>query len=468
MRETCHEEPGGLNAFIDVEDTFDPSVGASSTGAGAAGQEHEEERVAPPAQSRAGSGCRSTSGAAHASEGCRSPRCKARTGPMPYRRRQLPRPAARAAGARSRVAPRLAAAAVQGLAARGGDRCLPPRDRARRCALGAVLLRPRRAACVGKLLCVPSVSDDILEPAAAASVAATNGSAVAFSNTFGRGLSRVGPGDCSWWADFAPLPPKLNLLGGSSPLPIVAFVVCDTILFALASFIRLLLTYLGVETCSINDASAAATLPRIASLFYGALLLLNLVLLFAAVGMILAWHVLGGATQPLAFLPDYAIVLSVIVLTQAVGSSMFRAARSLHDGLLRAFLHTLQPHLQAAYHRAQFQLSLQRAAAVGKHLARPSEYIDSAEAHAAAEEMHNLRAEIEAAERQALLTGDTPVLAPPQAYVHGRMADETRGRTGGYAGGYAAGRILQPVDIYLVLAGDGREASAGGGVPAEI
>ena len=155
-------------------------------------------------------------------------------------------------------------------------------------------------------------------------------------------------------------------------------------------------------------------------------------------------------------LPDYAIVLSVIVLTQAVGSSMFRAARSLHDGLLRAFLHTLQPHLQAAYHRAQFQLSLQRAAAVGKHLARPSEYIDSAEAHAAAEEMHNLRAEIEAAERQALLTGDTPVLAPPQAYVHGRMADETRGRTGGYAGGYAAGRILQPVDIYLVLAGDGR------------
>ena len=457
VRETCHEEPGGLNAFIDVEDTFDPSVGASSTGAGAAGQ-----------GARGGEG----GAAGPIARGFRLPLyewCRAR-------QRGLPLPAlqgsywANALPEGVNFRDQLRVRQVLGLEWLPGWRRQQSKgwllaEAIDVCLHVIALVVVPSALCYyaldaqrawAKLLCVPSVSDDILEPAAAASVAATNGSAVAFSNTFGRGLSRVGPGDCSWWADFAPLPPKLNLLGGSSPLPIVAFVVCDTILFALASFIRLLLTYLGVETCSINDASAAATLPRIASLFYGALLLLNLVLLFAAVGMILAWHVLGGATQPLAFLPDYAIVLSVIVLTQAVGSSMFRAARSLHDGLLRAFLHTLQPHLQAAYHRAQFQLSLQRAAAVGKHLARPSEYIDSAEAHAAAEEMHNLRAEIEAAERQALLTGDTPVLAPPQAYVHGRMADETRGRTGGYAGGYAAGRILQPVDIYLVLAGDGR------------
>ena len=162
------------------------------------GRKHEEERVAPPAQSRAGSGCRSTSGAAHAS-GAAAPRAaRLVLGQCPTRRRQLPRPAARAAGARSRVAPRLAAAASRAGCSR--------RRSMSACTIALVVvpsalcyyaLDAQRA--WAKLLCVPSVSDDILEPAAAASVAATTG-AVAF-NTFGRGLSRVGPGDCSWWAD---------------------------------------------------------------------------------------------------------------------------------------------------------------------------------------------------------------------------------------------------------------------------
>ena len=489
VRETCIVEPGALNAFIDLEDTLDPAQGASGRpGGGPGGGPGGEAAGAPP------------TGRGRVARGFRAPLyewCRAR-------QRGLPLPPLQGSS--------WAASLPEGVTFRDGLRVrhvlglewVPGWRRTQSLhwllveALDVMLhvllllLLPVAVAYYAldaqrqwaQLLCVPSLADVWVAPAAAASVVGATGAATPFSNAFGRGLSHVGPGGCAWWADFAPLPPKLNLLGGDSPLPIVAFAVCDALVLVLASGLRLLLGYLDLEggqppayppASSFASSSASSSgsgsygsspsaaaspppRPSLASalserfaLLHGALLLFNLVLGFTAVGMVLAWHVLGGAVNPLAFLPDYAIVLSAVALVQSVCSSMFRASRSVREGLRAAFLRMMRPHLKLASEVAQFQLSLQRSAAVGKHLARGATWqaIDSGDAQAGME----AAAESEAAERAALLTGGAAAMVPPRAYLKGRQADD--GHAGASAFGYG-GRALQPIDIYLALAGDGR------------
>ena len=285
-----------------------------------------------------------------------------------------------------------------------------------------------------KLLCVPATTDSLLAPAAAASVD-VSGFSVPSTGNLAYAVS-----DCAVWSDLnLRFGPKVNLYGGGNPLPLVYFIVSDAMTLLVTSLFRLLLCYLNPE----RMAGWKLVAHMVATQVFGLMLLLNCLAGFSAVGMVLAWHVLGGATRPVAFLPNYAIVLAVALIMQSVGSSMFRGQHAVREGLHARFLRMLQPHLQSAYHRSQFQLSLQRSAAVGKHLALPEAAAVSVTAETAAE--------AEAAERTALMTGGAAVLVPTSEYMSGRLADESS------AGGANYDRTLQPVDIYLILAGDGRK-----------
>lgn len=290
-------------------------------------------------------------------------------------------------------------------------------------------------------------------PAVAASLTADGAAAAGVAG----GVAR-----CAEQTDFAPIGARLVLLGGSSPLPLLGFVIGACLVLAIASGLRLLLRYANPP----HTSGPLGALYFLVGQLYGLLLLLALALLATGVGVILAFHVVGGIAYPLTFLPSYTAIAALIFVGYAVGSAMFGAARRVREELHKRFLRMLQPHLQAAYARAQGQLAMQREAASGKNLALLPE---------------------RAAARDAALLAEGDVW-------------ENAGRGGSFGGGGgsfggerdplrlthstagaffplhtargvdafsepAAGRTLGPVDIYLMLAGKSHRQTVVWGKP---
>ena len=296
----------------------------------------------------------------------------------------------------------------------------------------------------GRMLCLPDGLDAVLPPAASASITA-DGAATP------RGvLTSGGVGRCAMAADFAPLQYKLTLIGGNSPLPLVAIMVTWEMLLLIVCVLRLAYLYLNLEhTLSVSFATSFFM-----TILHGAFMTIHLAVIFGGAGMILSWSILGAASRPTATLPLYALVVAVVLVIKLVGGRMFSARRLLKEALRTRFLHMLHPHVQRAYTRTQLQLALQRSAAVGKHLARPANWQDidlSEVAHA------------EMLENQMLFATERPPTSqsigsakyPYSAEVEAARAAMISGAMPGHEPYGTEGRMLQPMDVYLLLAGDG-------------
>lgn len=296
-----------------------------------------------------------------------------------------------------------------------------------------------------RLLCLPNGLDALLAPAASASLTADGDATPA-----GAPLTSGGIGHCAVYSDFAPLAPKLTLLGGSSPLPLVSIAVTWEMLLIFVCVLRLFYSYAHLER-TLNVSHAAAFLGTI---IHGGFITLHLLVSLAAFGMVLSWSLLGAATRPSETLPLYALVVAAVLVLQRVGGRMLAASRALKAELRRSFLAMLHPHVHRAHARMQLQLALQRSAAVGKHLARPANWedIDKAEA------LHHERSEAEM-----LFSSERPPYAPTVGSARYPYApDVEAARAAMLAGAMPGpepygteGRTLMPMDVYLLLAGDG-------------
>ena len=301
-----------------------------------------------------------------------------------------------------------------------------------------------------RMLCLPSTigTEMMLSPAASVSLTYEGLNATLAEGSI----------DCNLWSGFAPLHPKLPLIGGASPLPIVGFVVTWTNLLAFISVLRLIFGYLHLPlfirgSSKMMSGETWSNLAFPIMVIHGLFVSIGLALGFTAVGMILAWSILGGATHPAAALPLYALVTAMLAVLYGVGVGMHRASRRLRARLLSRFMHVLQPYIQRAHRKSQLQLALQRSAAVGKHLALPNSWDDVSYKETPEHLEHY-------AERQSLLEQQKHLNRPPifksnvyphtddveavqSAMIHGLADDPSRAS-------------LQPMDIYLILAGDGR------------
>ena len=268
------------------------------------------------------------------------------------------------------------------------------------------------------LLCVPD--DDAY------------GTADARAQSFTSGGAFGGARSCADLAAFAPLDTKLFLLGDSAVLPLISMLLLESFLISLAATLRLLLGYLNPS----HLRGSWRTLRHGASVLFGALLLLHLLLVFSAVGMFAAWHLLATFRFPERLLRQTAALAALLYVACSIGQQMLSAAALLRQKLHVAFLDALQPALRLALRRSQTKLRLRRAAAGGKHLSRATrdEDIDATDAsvHLMLQRHPNQHApEREWREHTA---GGVTHLIPPAG---------------------VASRALGPGDIYLLLAGDG-------------